>query len=74
MITLSKFCEDVDHNVLSYINSTTSRPLLNSKKQWMRSNINPMIPEIARYYIRGAEKNPILEPACLFRSSGSFEV
>ncbi|CAK9082448.1 unnamed protein product [Durusdinium trenchii] len=48
LITLSKFCEDVDNNVLSYINSTT----------W---NVSNVIPEIAEYYIRGADKNPIVE-------------
>lgn len=54
MIILSKFCEDVDHNVLSYINSTTY-------------NISGVIPEIANYYIRGAEKNPVMEYDALAR-------
>jgi len=48
MIALSKFCEDVDQNVLDYVNATTS-------------NISYMIPELAHYYIRGTAKNPIDE-------------
>ncbi|CAE7942269.1 grpE [Symbiodinium sp. KB8] len=48
LIALSKFCEDVDHNVLSYVNSTTY-------------NISYIIPEIANYYIRGGDRNPIDE-------------
>jgi len=54
MIVLSKFCEDVDGNVMSYINSTTH-------------DITPLIPEIANYYIRGAERNPIVEYDALAR-------
>ncbi|CAE7471402.1 grpE [Symbiodinium natans] len=48
LIVLSKFCEDVDHNVLAYVNATTT-------------NISYIIPEIANYYIRGGSANPIDE-------------
>ncbi|CAJ1382997.1 unnamed protein product [Effrenium voratum] len=48
MIVLSKFCEDVDHNVLLYVNATTH-------------SISAQIPELANYYIRGSEHNPVVE-------------
>jgi hypothetical protein len=47
-IWITKFCLDVDDNVLSYANSTTASVL-------------PDVYKMVRYYVRGDEVNPALE-------------